>query len=115
NVLIALQPALETSHAQSADARSYTRRDAGRRSARLDVEIARTVVRAFVMAIPEGQRNAEKTIMEAMPCKGQNCNQARAFSALQTFSPSKCSAALGSPRLAAVAFLLRSAACANVR
>src|SRR5262245_20247332 len=65
--------------------------------------------------MPARQRTPQKKIRNSRSCKGQNSNRAKAFSALQTFSPSKCSAALGSPRLAAVAFLLRSAACANAR
>jgi len=65
--------------------------------------------------IPERQRNSKKRIANSMPSKGQKCSRGRAFSALGTFSTSKCSRALGSVRLAAVALLLRSAACVRGR
>src|SRR5262249_57263495 len=61
--------------------------------------------------IPKRQRNSKKRIANSKPSKGQKCSRGRAFSALRTFSTSKCSLALGSLRLAAVALPLRSAAC----
>ena len=58
------------------------------------------------------QRTPQKKIRNSRSCKGPKRCRATAFSPLRTFSPLRCSPALGSPRPVPAALPLKSAACA---
>ena len=75
----------------------------------------RRVRKAFLGRDTGAPAKRQKRIIKSMPCKGQKCCRTGVFSPPPTFSPSKCSTALGHPRSVPVASRLKSAACGNAR